>query len=106
MSEKRKIRLKKEVPKEFIDTTEMFVLEKVDPQFKIVGEPEQEELFLQLFLAMSIDDRISYYFDNFESIFASLYPDDVGYFQFVPKNKAEFEDLEKNLTRINPKKNN
>jgi hypothetical protein len=105
MAEKRKIKQKKEKIKEFLDTTERFVLE-TDSTFKkflIQGDKEKEELFLQLFQAMDIDERISFYFDNYESIFVSLFPDDVGFFQFVPSNKSEWDTLEKNITKLNPK---
>ena len=101
MAEKRKIRHKKELPKEFLETTDMFVLE-TDPQFEIKGEEEKEELFLQLFQAMDVDDRINFYFDNFESIFVSIFPDDVGFFQFVPRNEKEWNSLESNITKLKP----
>ena len=101
MAEKRKQRQKKEAPKEFLETTDMFVLE-TNQKFQISGDAEREELFLQLFQAMDIDERITFYFDNYESIFVSLFPDDVGYFQFVPSNKAEWDSLEKNITKLNP----
>ena len=52
---------------------------------------------------MTVDERISYYFDNFESIFVSLYPDDVGYFSFVPKNEKEWSDVENTFTKLKPK---
>ena len=103
MSEKRKVKQKKEI-KEFLETTERFVLEtdSTFEKFLLQGDKEREELFLQLFQAMDVDDRISFYFDNYESIFVSLFPDDVGYFQLVPSNKTEWDSLEKDITKLNP----
>lgn len=100
MAEKRKQKQKKEIAKEFMQTTDTFVLEKGESIFEIKGEKEKEELFLQLFQAMDVQERINFYFENFESIFASIYPDDVGYFQFVPSNKKEWNELEDDLTRV------
>jgi hypothetical protein len=103
MAEKQqKSKLKKEVSKEFLTTNELFVLEK-DSKFQIKSDSKQDELFLQLFNAMTVEERITYYFDNFESIFVSLTPDDVGYFSFVPKNENEWQNLESNLTKLKPK---
>ena len=102
MAEKQRKQLKKEVSKEFLKTNELFVLQK-DPRFEIKADTKEHEVFLQLFSAMSVEERISYYFDNFESIFVSLYPDDVGYFSFVPKDEAEWKDVEHNLTKLKPK---
>ena len=102
MAEKQKKKLKKEVSKEFLETNELFVLQK-DPRFELKVDTEEHELFLQLFGAMSVEERISYYFDNFESIFVSLYPDDVGYFSFVPQDEGEWKDVENNLTKLKPK---
>ena len=102
MAEKQKVKLRKKVPKEFLETNELFILEK-ENKFDIKSQSEEHQFFLQLFHAMSVEERITYFFDNFESIFVSLYPDDVGYFSFVPKTEGEWEDLENNLTKMNPK---
>ena len=102
MAEKQRKQLKKEVSREFTKTNELFVLQK-DPRFEIKADTKEHEVFLQLFNAMSVEERISYYFDNFESIFVSLYPDDVGYFSFVPKDEGEWKDVENNLTKLKPK---
>ena len=100
--QKQKSKLKKEISKEFLETNELFVLQK-DSRFEIKTDTKEHELFLQLFNAMSVEERISYYFDNFESIFVSIYPDDVGYFAFVPKNETEWKDVENNFTKLKPK---
>ena len=100
--DKQKGKLKREVSKEFLETNELFVLQK-DSRFEIKTDTKEHDMFLQLFNAMSIDERITYYFDNFESIFVSLYPDDVGYFSFVPKNEQEWKDVENGLTKLKPK---
>ena len=100
--EKQKNKLKREVSKEFLETNELFVLQQ-DSRFELKTNTKEHELFLQLFSAMSVEERISYFFDNFESIFVSLYPDDVGYFSFVPKNEGEWKDVEHNLTKLKPK---
>ena len=100
--QKQKSKLKKEISKEFLETNELFVLQK-DSRFEIKSDTKEHEIFVQLFNAMSVEERISYYFDNFESIFVSLYPDDVGYFTFVPKNEGEWKDVENNFTKLKPK---
>lgn len=100
--QKHKSKIKKELSKEFLETNELFVLQK-DSRFEIKTDSAEHEIFLQLFNAMSVEERIAYFFDNFESIFASLYPDDVGYFSFVPKNESEWKDLENNFTKLKPK---
>lgn len=80
--------------KEFIQTNKQFVLMR--------GETKQaqEESILEILKAMPLDERIQFYFDNFESIFVSIFPEDVGYFIFVPSTQEEWEALEENLTRI------
>lgn len=100
--QKQKSKIKKELSKEFLETNELFVLQK-DSRFEIQADTVEHELFLQLFNAMSVEERIAYFFDNFESIFVSLYPDDVGYFSFVPKNESEWKDVENNFTKLKPK---
>lgn len=105
MAEKQKNKQKgliREVSKEFLVTNEQFVLQQ-DSRFELKTDTKEHELFIQLFSAMSVEERISYFFDNFESIFVSLYPDDIGYFSFVPKNEGEWKDVEKNLTKLKPK---
>lgn len=100
--QKQKRKVKREVSKEFLETNESFVLQK-DDKFEIKADTKEHEIFLQLFNAMSVEERISYYFDNFESIFVALYPDDVGYFSFVPSSDAEYSELENNFTKLKPK---
>lgn len=102
MAEKQKNKQRRELSKEFRETNELFVLQK-DPRFELKADTKEHELFMQLFSAMTVEERISYYFDNFESIFVSLYPDDVGYFSFVPSTEPEWNDVEKNLTKLKPK---
>ena len=100
--QKQKTKVKREVSKEFLETNELFVLQQ-DSRFELKIDTKEHEIFLQLFNAMSVEERISYYFDNFESIFVSLYPDDVGYFSFVPKNEKEWSDVENTFTKLKPK---
>ena len=100
--EKQKGKLKREVSKEFLETNELFVLQQ-DSRFELKTDTKEHELFLQLFNAMNVEERISYFFDNFESIFVSLYPDDVGYFYFVNSNEGEWKAMENNLTKLKPK---
>ena len=80
--------------KEFVQTNKQFVLMR--------GETiqTQEESLLEILKAMPLDERIQFYFDNFESIFVSIFPEDVGYFIFVPSTQDEWDILEENLTRI------
>ena len=47
-----------------------------------------------------LQERLQFYFDNFESIFVSIFPEDVGFFSFVPSNEEEWDDLEEDLTRV------
>ena len=85
--------------KAFKITNKQFVLmrgEKID--LKIV-KPSQQEL-LALLRSMPIDERIQFYMDNFESIFVSLFPEDVGYFIFAPENETEWDQVDENLTRL------
>ena len=102
MSEKQRQKQKREISREFLETNEQFVLQK-DSRFEIKADTKEHELFLQLFSAMSVEERIAYFFDNFESIFVSIYPDDVGYFAFVPKNEGEWKDVDNNFTKLKPK---
>jgi len=98
MAERTKKKEKKRrTPKEFLSTNRMFVLEKLD-ELEII-EHEKSDL-LQLFLAMPLDERIRFYFDNFESVFTAMFPDDVGYFAFVPRSEEDWKRLEEDLTRI------
>lgn len=97
MAEKTKRRTRM-APREFVQTNERFVLErsKVDRSVE-----EQRESLLQLLLAMPVEERIQFFFDNFESIFTSMFPDDVGYFAWVPSSEEEWEDLEVDLSKGN-----
>ena len=46
--QKQKTKLKKEVSKEFLETNELFVLQK-DSRFEIKLDSKEHELFVQLF---------------------------------------------------------
>lgn len=98
MAERTKEKEKnRRTPKEFLNTNRMFVLEKTNELDLL--ENEKSDL-LQLFLAMPLDERIRFYFDNFESVFTSMFPDDIGYFAFVPRSEKDWKRLEDDLTRI------
>jgi hypothetical protein len=97
--EKTKEEKKKTAPKEFLKTHRLFVLEQ-DGKLDVDLIDQEKDQFLELLLAMPLDERVSFYFQNFESIFVSLYSDDVGYFSFVPWSNEEWEQLEEDLTKL------
>lgn len=89
----------KEKIKGFKQTNRQFVLmrgEKIDVK---VIKPSQQSL-MSLLRSMPLEERIHFYMDNFESIFVSIFPEDIGYFAFAPDSAEEWENLDENLTRI------
>jgi hypothetical protein len=89
----------KEKLKTFRQTNKQFVLMRGETVDVKVIKPSQQSL-MTLLRSMPIEERIHFYMDNFESIFVSIYPEDVGYFIFAPDSAEEWDNLDENLTRI------
>ncbi|OLS28088.1 MAG: hypothetical protein HeimC3_00480 [Candidatus Heimdallarchaeota archaeon LC_3] len=85
--------------KDFKQTNKQFVLVRGETIDVKLIRPSQQSL-LTLLKTMPVDERIQFYMENFESIFVSIFPEDVGYFIFAPDSAEDWDNLDENLTRL------
>ena len=85
--------------KDFKQTNKQFVLVRGETIDVKLIRPSQQSL-LTLLKTMPVDERIQFYMENFESIFVSIFPEDVGYFIFAPDSAEDWYNLDRNLTRL------
>ena len=85
--------------KDFRQTNKQFVLVRGESVDAKLIRPSQQSL-LTLLKTMPVDERIQFYMENFESIFVSIFPEDVGYFIFAPDSAEDWDNLDENLTRL------
>ena len=83
--------------RDFIRTNRQFVILRSEEKIELKRATQQE--LLTLLKTMPLDERLQFYFDNFESIFVSIFPEDIGNFAFVPDSSESWDELEENLTR-------